>query len=85
MTRVKHIMAAVDLSDMALTVVDYAHAMAQVWQAQLTVLHVVHDLSYYSGVFITDIPIDTLQHNMETEARERLADICTEACNSEIH
>jgi nucleotide-binding universal stress UspA family protein len=75
-----HILAAVDLSDTALTVISYAFDLAQLHKARLTVLHVVHDLSYYSGVFITGKPLATLQHNLEVEARERLDALCQEAC-----
>jgi nucleotide-binding universal stress UspA family protein len=83
MTDVQHILAAIDLSEAGLRVVAYAQHMARIWNAHLTVLHVVHDLSYYSGVFITSIPLDTLQHNLEIEAREQVADICAEACSKE--
>ena len=83
MSTVTHILAAVDLSDVAPTVMDYARRMAKVWKARLTVLHVVHDLSYYRGVFIADKPLATLQHDLETEAHDRLAAICAEACDNE--
>jgi nucleotide-binding universal stress UspA family protein len=80
MTEINHILAAIDLSEAGFRVVAYAQHMADTWNASLTVLHVVHDLSYYSGVFITSTPLDTLQHNLEIEARDQLADICAEAC-----
>ena len=76
-----HILAAVDLSETALSVIAYAYHLAQLNHARLTVLHVVHDLSYYSGVFITGKPLPTLQHDLEVEARERLDALCEEACN----
>lgn len=75
-----HILAAVDLSDTALSVISYAFELAQLSRARLTVLHVVHDLSYYSGAFITGKPLSTLQHELEVEARERLDTLCREAC-----
>jgi nucleotide-binding universal stress UspA family protein len=75
-----HILAAVDLSDTAPTVIAYAFDLAQLHNARFTVLHVVHDLSYYSGVFITGKPLATLQHDLEVEARERLDALCQEAC-----
>jgi universal stress protein A len=83
MTKIKHILAAIDLSEAGFRVVAYAQQMAHTWNARLTVLHVVHDLSYYSGVFITSVPLDTLQHNLEIEAREQEADICAEACGND--
>ena len=75
-----HILAAVDLSDTALTVIAYGYDLARLHKARFTVLHVVHDLSYYSGVFITGKPLATLQHDLEVEARERLHALCQEAC-----
>lgn len=83
MTEIKHILAAIDLSEAGFRVVAYAQHMAHTWNARLTVLHAVHDLSYYSGVFITSTPLDTLQHNLEMEAHEQVADICTAACGHE--
>ena len=83
MTEIKHILAAIDLSEAGFRVVTYAQHMAHTWNARLTVLHVVHDLSYYSGVFITSTPLDTLQHNLEVEAHEHVADNCAAACGSE--
>jgi nucleotide-binding universal stress UspA family protein len=62
-----HILAAVDLSDTALTVISYAFNLALLHKARFTVLHVVHDLSYYSGVFITGKPLATLQHDLEVD------------------
>ncbi len=61
----------------------YARQLAEVWKARLTVLHVVHDLSYYSGVFMTDKPLNTLQHDLETAANERLDAWREEVCGSD--
>ena len=76
MTAVTHILAAVDLSDVTPLVMDYARELAATWGARLTALHVVHDLSYYSGAFITAQPLKTLQHDLESEAKERLQAWC---------
>lgn len=84
MSTVTHILVAVDLSDMTPLVLAYARQMAEVWKARLTALHVVHDLSYYSGVFITSKPIETLQRDLEAEANERLAAWCEDVCGGEI-
>ncbi len=83
MTLATHILAAVDLSDATPQVIAYAHQMAESWNARLTVLHVVHDLSYYSGVFITSTPLSTLQHDLEAEANEHLAACCEDICGSD--
>ena len=84
MTAATHILVAVDLSDATPQVLGYARQLAEVWQARLTVLHVVHELSYYSGVFITDKPLDALQDELEAEANERLAAWCEDVCGSDL-
>lgn len=82
MPTMTHVLAAVDLSTAAPMVIAYAHQMAKYWQARFTVLHVVHDLSYYSGAFLTDQPLSTLQHDLEVEASEHLEAICEDVCGS---
>ncbi|ETX06887.1 universal stress protein [Candidatus Entotheonella palauensis] len=84
MTVATHILAAVDLSDTTSQVIAYARQLAEAWNARLTVLHVVHDLSYYSGVFITSTPLKTLQYDIETEANERLQAWCEDEEGSDI-
>ena len=84
MTAATHILVAVDLSDATPQVLGYARQLAEVWQARLTALHVVHDLSYYSGVFVTDKPLDTLQNELEAEANERLAAWCEDICGNDF-
>ncbi len=84
MTMATHILAAVDLSDATPQVIAYARQLAEVWKARLTVLHVVHDLSYYSGVFITSTPLNTLQHDMEADANERVQAWCEDASDSDV-
>jgi nucleotide-binding universal stress UspA family protein len=40
------------------------------------VVHVVHDLSYFTGIYITDTPLPELQRRLEVEAHERLEEMC---------
>lgn len=80
MTIMTHVLAAVDLSPTASMVIAYAYEMAQHWQGRFTVVHVVHDLTYYSGAFLTDKPLSALQHDLEVEAREHLESICEDTC-----
>lgn len=84
MTVVTHILAAVDLTDTTTLVMAYACQLAEAWNARLTVLHVVHDLSYYSGAFITSKPLKTLQHDLEFEAQERLEAWCEDMYGRDI-
>ena len=82
MTTVTHVLAAVDLSDMSPTIIGYARRIADIWEARFTVIHVVHELAYHSGIFITDKPLDTLRHDLEMEACDRLAVLCADMCDS---
>ena len=84
MTPVTHILAAIDLSEATPLVIAYARQLAEVWKARLTVLHVVHELSYYSGAFITSKPLSVLQHELEMEARERLDAWCEDVGSSAV-
>ena len=84
MTPVTHVLVAVDLSEATPLVIDYARQLAEVWKARLTVLHVVHDLSYYGGVYLTSKPLSALQHELETEARECLDAWCEDVCSRDI-
>lgn len=84
MIPVTHVLVAVDLSDATPLVIAYARQLAESWKARLTVLHVVHDLSYYGGVYMTSKPLSKLQHELETEARERLDAWCEDLCDSDL-
>jgi nucleotide-binding universal stress UspA family protein len=76
MVTMRTIMAAIDLSALSSVVMDYANSMALAWQAQLLAVHVVHDLAYFTGVYISDTPLPELQQRLETEAQERLQALC---------
>jgi nucleotide-binding universal stress UspA family protein len=82
MTVATHILAAVDLSDVTPLVLTYARQLTEFWNARLTALHIVHDLSYYSGAFLTSQPLKALQEELETEANERLASWCEDICGN---
>jgi nucleotide-binding universal stress UspA family protein len=78
------ILVAIDLSDISATVMDYACSLATAWNARLLVVHVVHDLSYFTGIYTTDIPLPELQHRMEVEARERLEALCQTTLGDQV-
>ena len=58
--------------------------MAQLWEANLTVVHVVHDLSTSGRVLMTNEPLSTLQDHLEAEAYDHLTTLCTLADDHEI-
>jgi nucleotide-binding universal stress UspA family protein len=76
MVTMRVILVAIDFSDISETVMTYAQSLAAAWQARLLVVHVVHDLSYFTGIYVTDTPLPELQQRLETEARERLEAFC---------
>jgi nucleotide-binding universal stress UspA family protein len=84
MATIRAIMAAIDLSALSSVVMDYANSMALAWQAQLLVVHVVHDLAYFTGVYISDTPLPELQQRLETEAQERLQALCQSALDERV-
>ena len=78
------ILVAIDFSDLAPTVMDYACSLALVWGARLLVVHVVHDLSYFTGIYHTDTPLPELQQHLETEAHERLEALCQSQVGTQV-
>jgi nucleotide-binding universal stress UspA family protein len=76
MVHIQVVLVAIDFSDISSLVMTYAQSLAAAWQARLLVVHVVHDLSYFTGIYLTDTPLPELQQRLETEARERLEALC---------
>jgi nucleotide-binding universal stress UspA family protein len=76
MVEIRVILVAIDFSDLSDTVMEYARSLATAWGGKLVVVHVVHDLSYFTGSYVTDTPLPEIQQRLEAEARERLEAIC---------
>lgn len=84
MVTIRVVLVAIDFSDMSTTVMAYAHSLAAAWQARLLVAHVVHDLSYFTGLYGADTPLPELQHRLEAEASERLEGFCQTILGSQF-
>jgi nucleotide-binding universal stress UspA family protein len=84
MVSIRTVMAAVDLSDLSSRVLDYAYSLAASCDARLVLVHVVHDLEYFTGVYVSDTPVSELQHRLESEASEHLQALCQTARGAEI-
>jgi nucleotide-binding universal stress UspA family protein len=84
MIAMRVILVAIDFSDMSSTVMAYAYSLAAAWRARLLVVHIVHDLSYFTGIYVTDTPLPALQHRLEAEARERLEALCQAALGDQV-
>ena len=78
------VLAAVDLSDLSPTVLDYASRFAMAWCTPLLVVHVVPDLAYFRGVYISDTPLPELQLSLESEAHEQLHTLCQTVLNDQV-
>jgi nucleotide-binding universal stress UspA family protein len=84
MVDMRLILVAIDFSDISTAVMDYARSLATVYDARLLVVHVVHDLSYFTGIYVTDIPLPELQQRLEAEARERLNAMCQASLGEQL-
>ena len=78
------ILVAIDFSDLSPTVMEYACSLAMACQARLLVVHVVHDLSYFTGIYHTDTPLPELQQRLEAEAHERLEALCQSQLETQV-
>jgi nucleotide-binding universal stress UspA family protein len=78
------ILVAIDFSDLSPTVMEYACSLAMACQARLFVVHVVHDLSYFTGIYHTDTPLPELQQRLEAEAHERLEALCQSQLETQV-
>lgn len=84
MITTKHILATVDLSDVSPRVIAYARHLSKAWQADLTVLHVVHDVAKSGRILMSNEPLSTRQHNLETEAHDHLITLCASVDDNEV-
>jgi nucleotide-binding universal stress UspA family protein len=76
MVTIQTVLVAVDLSDLSPSVLGYASSLALAWDAQLVVVHVAYDLSYFTSAFLSGTPLPELQQRLEIEADERLRSLC---------
>jgi nucleotide-binding universal stress UspA family protein len=83
-TTIRIILAAVDLTDLSAAVLDYAGSLTHAWNARLLVVHVVHDLSYFTTLYDTDTSLEELQQRLEAEARERLDAVCQSVLGDQV-
>jgi nucleotide-binding universal stress UspA family protein len=82
MVMIRQILVAVDLSDMAPTVLEHAQSLAQAWDAHVVVAHVVQDLSAYMGMALDIVPLAEWLPRRETAAHEQLQRLCDEVFES---
>ena len=82
MATIRQILVAIDLSDIAPTILDHAQSLAQCWGAHVVVVHVVQDLSAYMGMALDIVPIAEWLPRREADARDQLKVFCDAAFDS---
>lgn len=75
---------ATDFSPSSEAAFQKAVALALPVGAHLLLLHVVLDLKHLPGFFVTKVPLETLQHEMEEEAGRKLEALMEEARRHKI-
>ena len=73
----RHVLAAIDLEPCARHVLARAQQLAQLFEARLSVLHVVEYIPIESGEVLMTAPIDMTQQ-LEKQSREQLETLCAE-------
>lgn len=69
----KCIVAAIDLSENSEEVLRWAKLLADKFETSVKVVHIVPDLSAYTGIFLSKSkPIQTVQKELEIEAEEKI-------------
>ena len=72
-------LVATDFSPASEAAVRHALELARPVGAHLLLLHVVLDLKHLPGFFVTQVPLERLQHEMEEEAGRKLEGLMEEA------
>jgi nucleotide-binding universal stress UspA family protein len=84
MVNIRVLLVAIDFTEVSSRVMSYACHLAAAWQARLLVVHIVHDLSYFTGIYLTDTPLPELQQRLEAEAAERLEAFCHDELDARV-
>jgi universal stress protein A len=76
MNNYKHILLAIDFFDQFDSVIDRAKNLAELYQAKLSIVHVVDSLPIIDAGYGSDVPFNLdLTAELMDEAKKRLADI----------
>jgi len=73
----RHVLAAVALDQTGRKVLGRAQALARLFEARLSVLHVVEYIPIESGELLMTAPVDLTQQ-LEQQARKQLESLCAE-------
>ena len=76
--KISHILHPTDFSEGSEAALDYARALAKQYNASLTHLYVLNDVSKGQGWYVPHISLDTFFKEMEAEAKRKLDHYCYE-------
>ena len=83
MSPYRHLLVAVDLDASGRHVLERAQTLARLFEAQLSVLHVVEYIPIESGELLMTAPIDLTQQ-LEQQSRQQLEALCAELSISAV-
>ena len=78
MTKISTVVTPIDFSENAQLIAESAAYVAASFQASLTLLFVVQNLEDYSGFFVPQMNLPELEHDLLSNAKERMAQFCDE-------
>ncbi len=76
--KISHILHPTDFSEGSEAALDYARALAKQYNASLTHLYVLNDVSKGQGWYVPHISLETFFNEMEAEAKRKLDHYCYE-------
>ncbi|MHB8174646.1 MAG: universal stress protein [Nitrospirota bacterium] len=76
--KISHILHPTDFSDGAEAALDYARALAKQYNASLTHLYVLNDISKGEGWYVPHTSLENFFTEMESEANKKLQHYCYE-------
>ncbi len=76
--KISHILHPTDFSEGAEAALDYARALAKQYNASLTHLYVLNDVTKGHGWYVPHISLDTFLAEMKAEAKKKLDHCCYE-------
>ena len=72
MKAIKKILFPVDLSDVSPKLVPYVAMVARKFEAEIHLLFVVRDFSYFTAVYVKDLTVDSFEREVASGVKKRL-------------
>ncbi|MEW6741381.1 MAG: universal stress protein [Planctomycetota bacterium] len=78
MAATDQILVAVDLAEQSESIIATGITVARAFQAEILLVHTVHELKPLYGVYLAEKPVSELQAEVEADARSRLLQFSAE-------